>query len=166
MGAFTRHKNKNIAEVDESMKTPQAIDGFVLGAKPRRPFTRVLLTAHQAREIYQKKPEPLKTTASLRGKSQSRVLAEKYGVSPKTIRDIWNKRSWIHATVHSSIPNDSCPSNEVLNSNPVLKISPNHHPSKYKSFDSSFPHPALKIYIILIATLRRPRSIVRSEAVP
>eukprot|EP00960_Hanusia_phi_P050941 760511-Hanusia_phi.AAC.1 len=29
----------------------------------------------------------------------SKLLGAKYGVSPKTIRDIWNKRTWVHATV-------------------------------------------------------------------
>ncbi len=34
----------------------------------------------------------------LRGQSTS--LAIRYGVSPKAIRDIWNRRTWAHATIH------------------------------------------------------------------
>ena len=48
----------------------------------------------------------------------SKLLGAKYGVSPKTIRDIWNKRTWVHATVsfwtkeeqmsHSKVLCDNC----------------------------------------------------------
>ena len=39
-------------------------------------------------------------------KSQSRLLAEKYGVSPKTVRDIWNKKTWCFATLKHSSSNN------------------------------------------------------------
>ena len=89
----------------------QAIE---LGANPNAPTIKTLLSALQAQEIYQMKPEPLKpsTMTMQRGQSQSRVLGERYGVSPKAIRDIWNKRTWSHATVDASISNEvlSCAS--------------------------------------------------------
>ena len=93
---------------------PRAIDGIVLGAKPCTSFTRTMLTAHQAHEIYQMKPEPFKSSTFPSGQSPSRVLAELYGMSPKAIRDIWNKRTWIHATLHPSILSKDFTSNEVF----------------------------------------------------
>jgi hypothetical protein len=30
--------------------------------------------------------------------SNSELLAAQYGVSSKTIRDIWNRKTWVHAT--------------------------------------------------------------------
>ena len=32
--------------------------------------------------------------------NSSKILALEYGVSPKTIRDIWNGRTWSHITGH------------------------------------------------------------------
>uniref|UniRef100_A0A7S0M491 Uncharacterized protein n=1 Tax=Cryptomonas curvata TaxID=233186 RepID=A0A7S0M491_9CRYP len=32
-------------------------------------------------------------------KGQSAPLAKRYGVSPKTIRDIWNRRTWAYVTI-------------------------------------------------------------------
>ena len=32
--------------------------------------------------------------------SNSVILASQYGVSSKTIRDIWNRKTWTHATKH------------------------------------------------------------------
>ena len=31
-------------------------------------------------------------------RGESSVLAKQYGVSPKTIREIWNRKSWTEAT--------------------------------------------------------------------
>ena len=33
-------------------------------------------------------------------KGQSVPVAQRFGVSPKTVRDIWNRRTWAHTTVH------------------------------------------------------------------
>jgi hypothetical protein len=40
------------------------------------------------------------STPNLLGKevSNSVLLAAQYGVSPKTIRDIWNRKTWTHST--------------------------------------------------------------------
>ena len=56
---------------------------------------RAALTADQATAIYGQKP------AFGRQGPQSIELAQRYGVDPKTIRDIWNQETWIKAT-HSS----------------------------------------------------------------
>ena len=59
---------------------------------------RIILTEQQACEIYdQRLAEPMKPTKG-KIKGQSRLCAERYGVSPKTIRDIWNKKTWCFAT--------------------------------------------------------------------
>ena len=62
-----------------------------------------ILSEEQAVEIYKEKlaflRKPAGTrckTESLRGKST--VTSSKFYVSPKTVRDIWNRRTWQHAT--------------------------------------------------------------------
>mmetsp|Transcript_7369 Transcript_7369/g.22515 ORF Transcript_7369/g.22515 Transcript_7369/m.22515 type:complete len:234 (+) Transcript_7369:82-783(+) len=56
--------------------------------------TRRILTAEQAVEIFK-----LKEFISDGTKGASVPIARQYGVSPKTIRDIWNRRTWMDATV-------------------------------------------------------------------
>lgn len=70
--------------------------------------SRVVLNAAAATEIYQYKiaiitPNSFKACmqkAEIKMKGHSTHLARKYGVSSKTIRDIWNRKSWIGATAH------------------------------------------------------------------
>jgi hypothetical protein len=60
----------------------------------RNPF-QVILTADQARSIYALRTISTAEDPSLRqvaGKSS--LVAEMYGVSPKTIRDVWNRKTW------------------------------------------------------------------------
>ena len=59
----------------------------------KHPFV-VILNAVQARSIYM-----LRSTASASPEMQSvagksTIVAELYRVSPKTIRDIWNRKTW------------------------------------------------------------------------
>ena len=61
---------------------------------------RIILTQLQAAEIYEMKPAVPSRIAHQRSASQSRMVAERYGVSSKTVRDIWNKKTWIFATMH------------------------------------------------------------------
>ena len=85
---------------------------------PMQPrHARAKLTLEQARAIYLEKLEfmtshiPSRTYANcftpeenaLRGKST--LVSNRYNVSPKTIHDIWCRKTWIHATndlVHDS----------------------------------------------------------------
>ncbi len=72
--------------------------------------SRIVLSTVQAREIYKCKLELLRpnTTEScsdlglkgivLKLRGQSAPVAECFGVSPKTVRDVWNRRTWAHAT--------------------------------------------------------------------
>ena len=68
---------------------------------------RVILTPQLAEEIYTQKvvlqtPRDFgscfETSKLLKG--QSGRVAKKYNVSAKTIRDIWNRRTWTFATCH------------------------------------------------------------------
>ena len=61
---------------------------------------RVILTEQQAVEICKMKPAVPVTGNLLRGESRSRIIAEQFGVSPKTVRDIWNRKTWVSATMH------------------------------------------------------------------
>jgi hypothetical protein len=63
---------------------------------------RSVLNAGQVREIYRLNYLASNTasTPNLLGLevSNSVLLAAQYGVSPKTIRDIWNRKTWAHTT--------------------------------------------------------------------
>ena len=67
----------------------------------------ITLNEQQAMDIYMHKITTTKTTSaqlsdhnSFKVKGQSAPIAKRYGVSPKTIRDIWNRRTWAYATIH------------------------------------------------------------------
>ena len=61
-----------------------------------------VLSASQASQIYQLKfmasTSALDPNTPGQEVSYSILLAAQYGVSSKTIRDIWNRKTWIHAT--------------------------------------------------------------------
>jgi hypothetical protein len=56
---------------------------------------RAILTDEQAQAIFRHKP-----TALAQGRDKAGYLAKMYGVSIKTIRDIWVGRTWYSATFH------------------------------------------------------------------
>jgi len=60
---------------------------------------RQQLTAEEAAEIYKLRPQPGKGGTLRRGSMlHCKAVAPKYGVTPKTIRDVWSGRSWAEAT--------------------------------------------------------------------
>ena len=59
---------------------------------------RQQLTVEEAAEIY--KLRPGRGEARNGGLVHCRLLAPKYGVTPKTIRDVWSGRTWAEATRH------------------------------------------------------------------
>ena len=75
---------------------------------------RVLLDTAKALEIYRYKmallvPDSFKSCIQkieVKMKGHSTRLARKYGVSSKAIRDIWNRKSWINATVQLWLDED------------------------------------------------------------
>ena len=68
----------------------------------KRVHPRSLLSEKDAIEIYQYRKAAVNSSAMrdacLHGKSSA--VAEKYKISPKTVRDIWNRRTWIQETRH------------------------------------------------------------------
>ncbi len=62
----------------------------------------IVLTVSQARDIYGLNcmASNMAATPNVLGRevSNSALLAAHYGVSPKTIRDIWNRKSWVNTT--------------------------------------------------------------------
>jgi hypothetical protein len=62
---------------------------------------RAILTEAEAVEIYQcqrTKPMRFRFDPALTGKTSA--VAKKYNVSPKAVRDIWNRRTWTMETQH------------------------------------------------------------------
>jgi hypothetical protein len=72
----------------------------------RKTTKRVILNREKAVEIYRLMTtlvEPKSYSATLDSskiniRGMSSKVAVHYGVSPKAIRDIWNRKSWAHAT--------------------------------------------------------------------
>eukprot|EP00802_Teleaulax_amphioxeia_P010773 Tamp_10803.p1 GENE.Tamp_10803~~Tamp_10803.p1 ORF type:complete len:559 (+),score=61.57 Tamp_10803:142-1818(+) len=58
----------------------------------RKPW-KIALTPDQAKHIYIQRPQNSEFMCS-----RSAALAEQYNVNPKTIRDIWNRTTWVKAT--------------------------------------------------------------------
>jgi len=56
---------------------------------------KIMLTAEQAVEIYKQMPPD-----SLHVTSKSVIMGKQFGVSAKTIRDIWKRETWVKATRH------------------------------------------------------------------
>ena len=59
---------------------------------------RAILTKDQAREIFLCRPDEISSIAIERARAA--FLSKKYGVSVKTVRDIWIGRTWYRATFH------------------------------------------------------------------
>mmetsp|Transcript_58514 Transcript_58514/g.88248 ORF Transcript_58514/g.88248 Transcript_58514/m.88248 type:complete len:334 (+) Transcript_58514:70-1071(+) len=94
---------------DEAMLT--ATGGKIPKRKSAsRPFKpprskRQQLTSEEAAEIYAMRPELAKEPFSRRGclvnsMAKSKLVAPHFGVTAKTVRDIWHGRTWVTATRH------------------------------------------------------------------
>ncbi len=59
-----------------------------------------ILSQHQAIKIYRLRKPKSDSGVGPRSLGNSSVLSKLYGVSPKAIRDIWNRRTWIDQTRH------------------------------------------------------------------
>ena len=76
---------------------------------------RLVLNETLAAEIYAHKLDILVPTSfesclrtgHMRMKGKSAKLALRYGVSAKTIRDVWNRKTWADATAHLWINENS-----------------------------------------------------------
>jgi hypothetical protein len=70
--------------------------------KRNRQYPRALLNGQDAIDIYRHRRANLSTSAanSHGPCKHTSALAFKYNVSPKTIRDIWNRRTWTKETKH------------------------------------------------------------------
>jgi hypothetical protein len=100
-----------------------------------------MLTEAQAIEIYKLKLsfqsdhaashfDPRVRSLLMRGRSNP--LSERFGVSPRTIRDIWNRKTWAYATksVWSQEAEPQAPSKRPTHSTQQVRP-PLHPPRKY-----------------------------------
>jgi hypothetical protein len=69
--------------------------------KGYRNAPRAILSANQAAEIYCQR-----TLSGSAGGLRTLEVAEMFCVSPKTVRDIWNRRSWAQETRHLWVPGE------------------------------------------------------------
>ena len=84
---------------DDLPTTPTVGEGLRCSSQDEflRSHPRAVLNEAQAIEIYQHRRTK---SNSLGLEGSTAFLAKKYSVSPKTIRDIWNRRTWIEQTRH------------------------------------------------------------------
>ncbi|EKX37935.1 hypothetical protein GUITHDRAFT_115907 [Guillardia theta CCMP2712] len=61
--------------------------------------SRAMINPDIAREIFMAAKKQMETGSVWKPTSLSVELGIKYGVTAKAIRDIWNKRTWAHATL-------------------------------------------------------------------
>ena len=67
----------------------------------KEPGKRAALTAQQVREIFHSRIPPnglLGSSARFSVSSRSVEVSRRFGVSPKAVRDIWNRRTWSRVT--------------------------------------------------------------------
>jgi hypothetical protein len=87
---------------------------------------RFVLNVGQARDIYELNYLASKraSTPNLLGQevSNSVLLAAQYGVSPKTIRDIWNRKTWAHTTADLFEREKSHITNHLNLQNPDVEV--------------------------------------------
>ena len=95
-------KSERILEHADNVSMPEE----AVGSATRRQFKpasskRQQLTAEEAAEIYEMRPKIKDGKALKRGSMlKCKAIAPKFGVTPKTIRDIWRGRTWTQATEH------------------------------------------------------------------
>ena len=88
--------HSSCAEDEHSKSPPTAQKIFKAPSSKRQQ-----LTAVEAAEIFELRPRSSNSKSLRRGSMlMCKVIAPKYGVSSKTIRDIWRGRTWLHATEH------------------------------------------------------------------
>jgi hypothetical protein len=82
------------SEASRPSEASGSSDGSDSGDKKCRAW-KIMLTAQQAVQIYKQMPAD-----SLHITSKSVIVGKQYGVSAKTIRDIWKRETWVKATRH------------------------------------------------------------------
>mmetsp|Transcript_23177 Transcript_23177/g.75414 ORF Transcript_23177/g.75414 Transcript_23177/m.75414 type:complete len:325 (+) Transcript_23177:184-1158(+) len=98
--------NRSPQDTDEDEDMPFNKDGSKRSVKPAS-SKRQQLTAEEACEIYMLRPTLNKDGSMRRGSMlHCKSVAPKYGVTPKTIRDVWSGRSWAEATKHLWTPEE------------------------------------------------------------
>ena len=108
------------------MPAPRGFDGkanpFSSMMAPRRvkpaSSKRQQLTVEEAAEIYSLRPRRGERSG---GMMHCRTLAPKFGVTPKTIRDVWSGRTWAEATRHLWTPEEISQRKRMRSERPSAK---------------------------------------------
>ncbi len=109
-----KRKRDQISDSDSSQEPPVSDQGSDF-ADRNSPLERTAssrprncLTKDKAIEIYKKRPEMMGFKKSRRGTMVGcEAVAVEFGVTPKTIRDIWRGRTWGEATGHPQSDRES-----------------------------------------------------------
>jgi hypothetical protein len=114
-----------------------------------RPYPRAILSEEQVVEIYQyqwTKPNRFNYDPLLTGRASA--VAIKYNVSPKAIRDIWNRRTWKAETRHlwlaDETPRDRGNQKSIFKA--MKPSGPNAGSKVYHQQSCSCPDPRLSIW--------------------
>ena len=99
----SRRESETSSADDQSEKPDDQSEKPATAPKIFKPASskRQQLTVVEAAEIFELRPKCATGNSFRRGSMLTcKKIAPKYGVSPKTIRDIWRGRTWLHATEH------------------------------------------------------------------
>jgi hypothetical protein len=97
-GAFYNKEEDSLSSIESvSAMGNQSPTPFALveANNPKPKNCRIVLTEHEARAIFQNKP-----LHGVKDRRRAVLLSTLYGVSVKTIRDIWVGRTWYRSTFH------------------------------------------------------------------
>ena len=90
------NSDNGVDEVNENNKPASFSEKTLVTLRPRNGLSR-----EQAIDIYSRRPDKMSFKKSRRGTMVGcEAVALEFGVTPKTIRDIWRGRTWGEATGH------------------------------------------------------------------
>ncbi len=95
----SKDRQPRVKRMTTSPHPSETGDKAACESEGRRKPWKIILTAEQAVEIYRKRAIGPNSHAT--SSCRSNEVAEQYGVNSKTIRDIWNRATWVKATRHA-----------------------------------------------------------------
>ena len=114
-----RDSRRLAINIPEDRQTCESVTSISMKGqdRPRAGHFLVILTAEQARSIYLlRRPSTSEGPSALSVAGKSSLVSEMFGVSPKTIRDVWNRKTW------TQVPFDPPSSGDCQESHPFWQV--------------------------------------------
>ena len=119
--------NNDVSRESENHNCP-------LASQKKIPGKRILLNDRLATEIFLLKSSFQQIAKDLdKTKGHSSLVSKLFGISPKTVRDIWNFRTWRHVTLKLSTCDENC----MIASSEAMKLSLPDTLQNHEAFSAS-----------------------------